>query len=121
LSYKDQRHTWNDDNRQKALHVPGGTITTYTYRWDGLRTTKADTVTTEKFIYDGQAYLLTTDGSNVLSAVNTNEPAAYGNLVSQRQLVASTWIPIYYHYDHLGSTRQITSAAAAVASTTLPQ
>jgi RHS repeat-associated protein len=110
--------TWNDENRQTRLHLPSGAVTTYTYRWDGLRHSKVTSTTTKKFVFDGQTYLLETDASNVLQAVCTNEPEQYGNLVSQRiKLAPTTWAPVYYHFDALGSTRQVTNNAGAVANT----
>ena len=67
-----------------------------------------------KFIYDGQNELAETDGSNTINRVLTQEPAAYGNLVSQRVKSGALWTPYYHHFDALGSTRQVTSAVAAL-------
>jgi YD repeat-containing protein len=76
---------WDDENRQSRLLLPDGKITTAMYRYDGLRYQKADSSGTTKFIYDGQNYLQETDGSNAVQAVFTNEPQAYGKLISQRR------------------------------------
>ena len=85
------------------------------YRDDGLRYQKQSGATTTRFIYDGQNYLAETDGSNTVNRVLTNEPAVYGNLVSQRFLVSgSTWGSIWHHFDALGSTRQITNISAQI-------
>ena len=52
-----------------------------------------------KFIYDGQNELAETDGSNTMNRVLTQEPAAYGNLVSQRVKSGDLWTPYYHHFD----------------------
>jgi RHS repeat-associated protein len=111
-------HTWDDENRQKKLQLPSLAVTTYTYRWDGLRYAKITASTTKRFVFDGQNYLIETDGGNVLQAVMTNEPEAEGNLVSQRIRTApTTWSPVYYHNDAVGSTRNLTNSGAAIANT----
>jgi RHS repeat-associated protein len=111
-------HTWDDDNRQKKLQLPSLAVTTYTYRWDGLRYAKITASATKRFVFDGQNYLLETDSGNVLQAVMTNEPLDYGNLVSQRiKTGAASWSPIYYHYDALGSTRKMTNNSGSVQNT----
>jgi len=60
------------------------------YIWDEL----SDTV------------LMETDGSGNPTAVYTNEPGQFGALISERQGNQSQ----YYHYDGLGSTRQLTNS-----------
>ena len=44
---------------------------TMSYRFDGLRYQKQTSTTTERFIYDGQNYLVITDGSG---AAKTSRP-----------------------------------------------
>ena len=108
-------YSWDDENRNTKLTIPGGGITTMAYRHDGLRVRKETASATTKFIYDGQNYLLETDGSDSVKRVLTNEPMGYGNLISQRFLVSgSTWGTVWHHYDALGSTRQITNVSAQV-------
>lgn len=61
-------------------------------------------------MFDGQAYLAETNSSNVTQVEFTNEPAAYGGLVSQRRSGA-IWTPSYYHFDAVGSTRGLTGTS----------
>ena len=64
------------------------------YIWDEL----SDTV------------LMETDGTGNTTAVYTNEPGQFGGLISERQGNQSQ----YYHYDGLGSTRQLTDGTGQV-------
>jgi len=57
-----------------------------------------------------------TDGSNATQATYTNEPASFGPLVSQRRASTSH----YFHFDVLGSTRHLTSAAQTVTDSYTP-
>lgn len=70
--------------------------------------------TTTKFIWDDQNYLAEADGSNTINVVYTNEPQQYGNLVSTRISTTTS----YHHFDAIGSTRQLTSAAGHVTDST---
>lgn len=49
--------------------------------------------------------LMETDENDTTTAVYTNEPDEFRNLLSQRRGTASS----YYHYDGIGSTRELTS------------
>ena len=51
-----------------------------------------------------------TDGTGNTTAVYTNEPGQFGGLISERQGNQSQ----YYHYDGLGSTRQLTDGTGQV-------
>src|SRR4029078_7411727 len=51
-----------------------------------------------------------TDASDVTQATYTSEPAAFGPLVSQHRGASTS----YYHFDSMGSTRQLTNAAQTV-------
>jgi RHS repeat-associated protein len=101
-------YTWSADNRQTKAELPTSYVVTSTYRADGLRHQKTDAAGTTRFLYDGKAYLAETDGSNVIRAVYANEPAEFGGLVSQRRLSGLLWLPSYYHFDAVGSTRGLT-------------
>lgn len=61
-------------------------------------------VTTTKFIWDEDNYLLETDESDANRSLYTNEPNEYGSLISQRVGTATA----YFHFDAIGSTREIT-------------
>jgi YD repeat-containing protein len=52
-----------------------------------------------------------------IQAVYTNEPQPYGNLISQYRKGPTLWLPSYYHYDALGSTRVLTDDAGDVSDT----
>jgi YD repeat-containing protein len=78
-------NTWNDDNRLVKVQIPDGTVTTATYRADGLRYQKQDSSGTRKFVYDGQNYLVETDQTGAVTVVYTNKPEQYGELISQRR------------------------------------
>jgi len=54
-----------------------------------------------------------TDGTNTTTAVYTNEPTQFGNLISQRRNNQTS----YYHFDALGSTRELTDASQTVTDT----
>jgi len=58
-------------------------VNTSIYSGDGLRVEKQDSTGTTKFIWDGQAYLEETDGSNVANAIYTVEPTEFGQVISQ--------------------------------------
>ncbi|MEX1098087.1 MAG: RHS repeat-associated core domain-containing protein [Planctomycetales bacterium] len=54
-----------------------------------------------------------TDGADAVQAIYTQEPALYGNLVSQRRGSDTS----YYHFDGLGSTRALTDENEGVTNT----
>jgi RHS repeat-associated protein len=66
-----------------------------------------------KYIWDDQNYLAEADDADTTNVVYTNEPEQFGELVSSR-LSATT---SFHHFDGVGSTRQLTSAGAAVTDT----
>ena len=66
-----------------------------------------------KYLWDGDNILAETDGNDTVTTVYTNEPQQYGKLVSQRSGTTTS----YFHFDALGSTRQLTNAAGVVSDT----
>jgi len=64
---------------------------------------------------DNDAYLMETDDIHATSAVYTNEPEQFGQLISQRRQSTSS----YYHFDAIGSTRELTDTAENVTDTNL--
>jgi len=64
----------------------------------------------EHYIYDGQNVLEETDEFGALQASYTYEPEEYGELISQHRDGKTS----YYHYDALGSTRQLTDETETV-------
>lgn len=67
---------------------------------------------TTHYLWDfaNDSYLMEMDGNSDTTAVYTNEPVQYGNLISQQR----TGTTSYYHFDGQGSTRQITNQDEAV-------
>jgi len=72
---------------------------------------------TTKYIWNpiNDSYLMETDGDGNTQAVYTNEPTLYGNLISQRR----DNITSYYHYDAIGSTRELTNSSETVTDTNM--
>jgi len=59
--------------------------------------------------------IMETDGANNATATYTHEPGIYGGLISQRRGSSTS----YYHYDGLGSTRELTDDSETVTDTNL--
>jgi len=110
---------WNYENSPVVTATPDKGTQTSVYDPDNVRVKKLDQDGTTRFIYDGQAYLLETNGSNVTVAVYTQEPTTYGYVASQYRLTNGVWTPSYYQQDALGSTLQLTDAAQNVTDTWL--
>ena len=109
--------TWDDQNRQTGVLLPDGSAVTNTYRFDGLRYSKQGPQATTRFLWDVNNYLAETDADDEIQAIYTNEPQQYGNLISQYRKGPTLWLPSYYHYDALGSTRVLTNDAGVVTDT----
>ena len=99
---------WDYENNSVVIATPANGLQTSVYDPDNLRVKKEDVDGTKHFVYDGQAYLLETDASNITVAVYTQEPTTYGYLASQYRFDGSLWKPSYFHQDALGSTMQLT-------------
>jgi YD repeat-containing protein len=108
-------NTWDGENRITSVQQPDGTRNTMAYEPGGLRVKLEESTGTKKFIWDEQNYLAETDENNDTQVVYTNEPRVYGNLVSQRRGTDSHW----YHFDAIGSTRELTDPAETVTDTRL--
>jgi RHS repeat-associated protein len=109
--------TWDDQNRQTRVLLPAGGIVTSAYRFDGLRHEKAEPQRVTKYIWDFQNYLAETDLADTVEAVYTNEPQQYGNLISQYRKGPTIWVPSYYQYDALGTTRGLTDESGGATDT----
>ena len=103
-------NTWDAENRLTLVQAPSSVINTMAYRADGLRVEKQDSSGTSRFIWDGAEILQETDAANATVCQYTLQPVLHGHLVSQRRGNASR----FYHFDALGSTRQLTDASQAV-------
>jgi RHS repeat-associated protein len=102
-------YSWNRRNHLLSVSQPDGN-TAYAYDGDGTRISKTQGGVKTKYINDValglvQVLMETTD-ANIVQAVYT-----YGNnLISMKRADVNS----YYHYDGLGSTRQLTNSAGAV-------
>ncbi|MFO0945278.1 MAG: RHS repeat-associated core domain-containing protein [Planctomycetota bacterium] len=108
--------TWDYENR-RTKHETGVIVFEDQYDADGRRFRERFAIgATEQYVrkhvWDQENVLYETNGSNVLQVAYTLEPALYGNLISQRYAGNSR----YYHFDALGSTRQLTDSLAAILS-----
>jgi RHS repeat-associated protein len=103
-------HTWDDENRLTQVAKTGMTINVYTFNGDGKRVKIVDSTGTRKLLWDLENILLESDTSDVAQVIYTLEPAGYGNLISQRRSTTTS----FFLFDALGSTRKLTSSAAAV-------
>jgi RHS repeat-associated protein len=110
-------NTWNADNRLIGVALPSAALVTNTYHADGLRDERQDSDATIRFLWDDQNYLAETDEHDETQAVYTNEPLLYGNLISQYRKTGELWLPSYYHFDAVGSTRDLTSDAQNLTDT----
>ncbi len=108
---------WDDEGRSKLVQLPTGVSVTSTFNGDNLRMQRVDNTGTVRYVWDSQAYLAETDGSNVMQAEYTQEPAQYGGLLSQYRLTGGVWTPSYYHFDRIGSTRALTSSSGSITDT----
>ena len=109
--------TYDYENRDILVVLPSGLRNTMAYDPDGRRVQLDDSSGTTKFLWDGNAYLLETNGSNIFTAVYTQEPSSYSKLVSQYRFDGSLWLPSYYHYDNLGSTSTLTDDTENITDT----
>ncbi len=96
-----------------VVGLQDGTLTTQTYAATGMRRKSQADAATTRFVWDARNVLLETDGDGDAVVLYTNGLGAYGPLVAQRRGGAS----IFHHFDALGSTTELTSAAAAVTDT----
>jgi RHS repeat-associated protein len=112
-------YVWDYENRMTSVQLPSGIRNTMAYEPEGLRVKLEESTGVKKFVWDEQNYLAETDGSNDTQVVYTNEPRRYGNLVSQRRLTSGVWTPHWYHFDAIGSTRELTTSGQVVSDTRL--
>ncbi|REJ87360.1 MAG: RHS repeat protein [Planctomycetota bacterium] len=105
--------SWDYENRTTLVELPSGVRNTMAYEPDGLRVKLEESTGIKKFVWDEQNYLAETDGNDDTQVVYTNEPRLYGNLVSQRRRSDTHW----YHFDAIGSTRELTDSSEIVTDT----
>jgi len=103
-------YSWDPENRLIQTALPTGVVNTFSYNGNNQRSEKVDSSGVTKFVWDGANVLIETDSSNVIAAVYTLEPKMYGNLISQRRTGAT----LFYHFDGLGSTTQLSSSIGAI-------
>jgi RHS repeat-associated protein len=102
-------YTWDWRNRLLSVSQAGGN-TAYEYNGDGTRISKTQSGVKTKYINDAALplvqVLMETNNTGTVQATYT-----YGNdLISMNRADANS----YYHYDGLGSTRQLTDSSGSV-------
>ena len=88
---------------------------TYTYapvnrKSDELRLSKETDLEFTSYLWDDQNIILEQDEVDTVDAEYTVMPQAYGNLISQTRDAESS----FYHFDPLGSTRELTDETETV-------
>jgi RHS repeat-associated protein len=101
-------YLWDTENR-----LSGYPTVTNTYNGDGRRLSRQQVNGTIFFVYDGQNVLMERDGGGVTRAVYTADPHTYGEVVSASYSYPSLFAAgvRYYHFDALGSTRELSVGA----------
>ncbi|QDU05679.1 tRNA3(Ser)-specific nuclease WapA precursor [Gimesia chilikensis] len=102
--------TWNYDNKIMGLETLSGSRITNTYEPDGLRIKYEDTFEVIKNVWDNQNCLIETNENNEAQIFYTYNPKNYGELISAYKDEISS----YYHYDVLGSTRNLTDSSETI-------
>jgi len=102
-------YSWNRRNHLLSVSEPSGN-TAYEYDGDGTRISKTQSGVKTKYINDVALrlvqVLMETNSTGIVQATYT-----YGKgLISMKRADANS----YYHYDGLGSTRQLTNASSTV-------
>ncbi len=102
--------TWNNENRRTARGFAQRVLNTFSYNGDGLRAQLQNSTGGSRMVWDGRAYLAETSTGNVVVTEYTQEPSAYGGLISRTNAGAT----LYYLLDGLGSTSKLTNASAVI-------
>ncbi|QDV52178.1 RHS repeat domain-containing protein [Gimesia fumaroli] len=108
-------YTWTYENQLAEIESPNGDLVTYTYapvnkKSDELRLSKETDLEFTSYMWDDQNIILEQDDVGTVDAEYTVMPQAYGNLISQTRDADSS----FYHFDPLGSTRELTDASETV-------
>ena len=106
---------WDGQDRLIQVSLPSGVVNLFRYNADSHRIQKQDSSGTLKYLWDGENVLLETRLDHSIAAAYTNEPALYGNLISQVRGGATS----FYLFDATGSVRGLTAPAGAVTDTYL--
>ncbi|QDV52186.1 RHS repeat domain-containing protein [Gimesia fumaroli] len=108
-------YSWTYENQLAEIESPNGDLVTYTYapvnkKSDELRLSKETDLEFTSYMWDDQNIILEQDEVSTVDAEYTVMPQAYGNLISQTRDADSS----FYHFDPLGSTRELTDASETV-------
>tara|TARA_R110002095_G_scaffold97122_2_gene85028 strand:+ start:11493 stop:14312 length:2820 start_codon:yes stop_codon:yes gene_type:complete len=108
-------YTWTYENQLAEIESPNGDLVTYTYapvnrKSDELRLSKETDLEFTSYLWDDQNIILEQDEVGTVDAEYTVMPQAYGNLISQTRDADSS----FYHFDPLGSTRELTDASETI-------
>jgi len=107
--------TWTYEDEMATVETVADGITTMTYAGDHMRRQREDSSGTTKYLWDNVQVLMELDGNDATVARYTLAPFGFGDLISQRRGNATS----FYHYDMLGSTRELTDANEDVTDTYL--
>ena len=108
-------YVWTYENQLAEIESPNGDLVTYTYapvnrKSDELRLSKETDLEFTSYLWDDQNIILEQDEVGTVDAEYTVMPQAYGNLISQTRDAESS----FYHFDPLGSTRELTDETETV-------
>jgi RHS repeat-associated protein len=104
-------YTWDQRNRLVTVSEPGGD-TYYEYNGDGNRVSMTRNGVTTRYINDEARGLVQVLAETDVNGV-TQKSYTYGNdLISMETAYSKS----YYHYDGLGSVRNLTNSTGAVAA-----
>ena len=102
--------TWNVSSQNTAVEQPDGSLVSFVWNSDDVRIVRDDGIDQVRYVWDRHNILLETDEFGQTLSRSTYEQAGFGRLIS-RDTGGET---AYYHYDALGSTRELTDAAEVV-------
>lgn len=106
----DGSNTYTYDYENRMMQAKKGTDTvTFAYDAFGRRAKKSSSAGTVFYIYDGDQVIAEYNASGVLL-----RKFVYGTGIDEPVLMESSGAQYYYHFDGLGSVREISNAAGAV-------
>ncbi len=117
-------YSYDFENRLQVMSLPNASIGSpdtleFIYNGEGLRTQVKTNDVASAFLYDDSNVLIERDDSGNTTKSYTRAvdyPGGISGLIAQNYISNSTPVVEYYHYDNLGSTSNLTTAAGATAS-----
>ena len=102
--------TWNVNSQNTAVEQPDSSLVSFIWNSDDVRILRDDGIDQVRYVWDRHNILLEIDEFGQTLSRSTYEQAQYGRLISR----TADGDTSYYHYDALGSTRELTDAAEVV-------